>query len=170
MKQLILVGTTRKGSYTGYVANAVEEEFSIEHDVKVFDLKERKVPPMEERLSHSENPPQDIVEFAEMVKWCDLLTIVTPEYNHSIPGPLKNCLDYLYPEYGDKAFSYVTVSAGGFGGVRCQSHLHDITLALGGHAGPNMPVSNVRDHFNGQVSEEYHKRITAFREKCESFL
>lgn len=170
MKQLILVGTVRKGRFTGQVADAVEKEFSSAHDVEVFDLKNRDVPHMEERLSNSDNPPADIAELSELVQWCDMLTIVTPEYNHSVPGSLKNCMDYLYSEYSGKAFSYVTVSAGGFGGVRCQSHLHDITLALGGRPGPSMPVSNVRDHFGEEVSEEYLDRISSFREKCESFV
>lgn len=170
MKQLILVGTTRKGRATGLVADAVEEEFSARHEVEVFDLKEREVPHMEERLSNSENPPADVEKFSELVQWCDMLTIVTPEYNHSIPGALKNCLDYLYSEYTDKAFSYVTVSAGGFGGVRCQSHLHDITLSLGGCPGPSLPVSDVRENFDDEVSDEYVERISSFREKCEEFL
>jgi NAD(P)H-dependent FMN reductase len=171
MKQVIIVGTTRKGRNTGLVAEAVEQEFSEEHDVKFFDLKEREVPTMKKRLQYDENPPEDVEEFSEMVNWCDMLTIVAPEYNHSFPGPLKNLLDYLYSEYNGKAFSYVTVSGGGFGGVRSQSHLHDVTLALGGRPGPSMPVSNVGDHFSDeQVSEDYTERIERFREKCEEFL
>lgn len=170
MKQLILVGTVREGRATGKVAEAVREEFSEKHEVKVFDLKEREIPPMEARLQQNENPPEDVVEFSEMVEWCDILTIVTPEYNHSFPGPLKNCLDYLYPEYTGKAFSYITVSAGGFGGVRSQSHLHDVTIALGGRPGPNLPVSNVKNNFGEEVSEEYRSRLSSFREKCETFI
>lgn len=171
MKQVILVGTTREGRSTGFVAEAVEKEFSEEHEVRVFDLKERGVPSMQKRLQYDENPPEDVKEFSEMVNWCDILTIVAPEYNHSFPGPLKNLLDYLYSEYTGKAFSYVTVSGGGFGGVRSQSHLHDVTLALGGRPGPSLPISNVGENFTEEkVSEDYVKRIERFREKCEEFL
>lgn len=171
MKQVIIVGTARDGRKTGLVAEAVQQEFSEDHDVKVFDLKDREVPPMERRLQYDESPPEDVKEFSEMVKWCDMLTIVAPEYNHSFPGALKNLLDYLYPEYADKAFSYVTVSGGGFGGVRSQSHLHDVTLALGGRPGPSLPVSNVGDHFSeDEVSEDYSERMQRFRQKCEEFI
>lgn len=171
MKQLILLGTARKGRKTGLVAKAAEEEFSQNHDVKVFDLKERDVPQMEKRLSHDENPPEAVKDFAELVEWCEMLTIVAPEYNHSFPGAMKNCLDYLYKEYSGKAFSYITVSAGGFGGVRSQSHLHDVTLALGGRPGPSLAISNVGDHFSeSKVSDDYLERLNSFREKCEEFV
>lgn len=171
MKQLIIVGTSREGRKTGLVAEAVEEEFSESHEAKVFDLKNRNVPAMKKRLQYDEDPPEDVAEFSEMVKWSDLLTIVSPEYNHSFPGALKNLLDYLYPEYTGKTFSYVTVSGGGFGGVRSQSHLHDVTLALGGKPGPSLPVSNVGDNFSEEkVSEDYLDRIEGFREKCEKSL
>lgn len=171
MKQLILVGTAREGRKTGLVAEAVEKEFSQHHDVKVFDLKERDVPPMEKRLQYDDNPPEAVKDFAELAEWCDMLTLVSPEYNHSYPGVLKNCLDYLYSEYSGKAFSYVTVSAGGFGGVRSQSHLHDVTLALGGRPGPSLAVSNVGDNFSESgVSKEYLDRISSFREQCQEFI
>ncbi|MFP4038229.1 MAG: NADPH-dependent FMN reductase [Candidatus Nanohaloarchaea archaeon] len=171
MKTAILVGTAREGRKTGLVAEAVEEEFSKHHETQVFDLKEREVPTMRKRLSHDENPPEDIEKFSEMIEWCDILTIVTPEYNHSFPGALKNCLDYLYEEYKGKPFSYVTVSAGGFGGVRSQSHLHDVTLALNGRPGPSLQVSNVNDHFSREnVSEQYRDRISSFRQSCEDFI
>ena len=171
MKQLIIVGTAREGRNTGLVADAVEKEFSEHHEVKVFDLKDREVPHMRKRLQYDEDPPKDVEEFSEMVEWCDMLTLVSPEYNHSIPGALKNLLDYLYSEYNGKVFSYVTVSGGGFGGVRSQSHLHDITLALGGRPGPNLPVSSVGEHFTEEkVSKSYNEKISKFREKCEDFL
>lgn len=171
MKQLILVGTARKGRKTGLVAEAVEEEFSKSHETEFFDLKDRNVPPMEKRLSHDDNPPEAVKDFAELVEWCEILTIVAPEYNHSFPGALKNCLDYLYKEYNGKAFSYVTVSGGGFGGVRSQSHLHDVTLALGGRPGPSLAVSNVGDNFSESgVSDEYLERISSFREQCQEFI
>jgi NAD(P)H-dependent FMN reductase len=171
MKQLIIVGTAREGSKTGLVADAVREEFSEGNDVKVFDLKDREVPSMERMLQHDETPPEDVKEFAELVNWCEMLTLISPEYNHSYPGVLKNCLDYLYSEYGGKAFSYVTVSGGGFGGVRSQSHLHDLTLALGGRPGPSLHVSRVGDHFSEEkVSEEYIDRIKTFRDNCREFL
>lgn len=171
MKVLLVTGTTRKDSKTHYVAREACNSFSNENSAELFDLHERNVPMMEKRLSHDDSPPEDVTKFRELVEWCDVIVIVTPEYNHSIPGPLKNLLDYLYSDYNDKAFSYITVSAGGFGGVRAQSHLHDITLALGGRPGPSLPVSNVGDHFSEEtVSDEYSDRLNDFAGKVEAFL
>nr|WP_306059100.1 NADPH-dependent FMN reductase [Natronococcus sp. AD5] len=90
---------------------------------------------------------------------------MTPEYNHSIPGALKNLLDYLYPEYKDKPFSYGTVSGGGFRGVRALSHLHDITLELSAHPGPDLPISNVTDVFEEDgtlIDDTYDDRFEEF--------
>lgn len=170
MKILVITGTVRKGRNTGDVADKVSAFFSKRHEVQLFDLKERDVPHMEERLSNAENPPEDVEIFAEMVEWSDVITIVSPEYNHSIPGALKNILDYLYPEYNDRIFTYVTVSKGGFGGLRALSHLHDITIALGGLTGPSMPVSNVDQHFaEEEVSEEYQSKMKRFLEQVEDY-
>ncbi len=170
MKILVITGTVRKGRNTGHVAEKVAEFFSEHHEVEVFDLKQRDIPHMEERLSNAENPPEDVEKFSELVEESDVITIVSPEYNHSIPGPLKNILDYLYPEYKDRIFTYVTVSRGGFGGLRALSHLHDITIALGGLTGPSMPVSNVDEHFDqDSVSEEYQAKMERFLDQVEDY-
>lgn len=173
MKTLIILGTTRDGRNTVKPAEAVREEFETQVDeVSFYDLKAREIPPLGNRTYvDSEEPvPEDIQELSREVESSDLIVIVTPEYNHSVPGPLKNALDYLYPEYEDKAFSYVTVSAGGFGGIRALDHLQDITLGLNAHPGPSLPISNVSDNFqDGETSEEYVERIKSFVEKSAGF-
>lgn len=170
MKSLLVTGTTREGSSTHSVAREAYKSFRNVGSAELFDLHDKNVPSMTQRLSNDSSPPEDVVEFKELVEWSDSIILVTPEYNHSIPGPLKNLLDYLYEEYHGKVFSYITVSAGGFGGIRCQSHLHDITLALKGRPGPSLPVSNVKDHFTeDSVSDEYRDKLTNFAKKVEQF-
>lgn len=170
MKALLVTGTTREGSSTHNVAREAYKSFSNEVSAELFDLHDKNIPFMTRRLSHDSSPPEDVVEFKELVEWSEAIILVTPEYNHSVPGPLKNLLDYLYEEYHGKVFSYITVSAGGFGGIRCQSHLHDITLALKGRPGPSLPVSNVRDHFTeDSVSDEYSEKLTDFAKQVREF-
>ncbi|MFB6145235.1 MAG: NADPH-dependent FMN reductase [Candidatus Nanohaloarchaea archaeon] len=168
MHFLIVVGSTREGRQTGHAARAVKKMFDREHETELFDLKEKNIPFLGSRTYTDEGePPEDIREFSEKVRGTDCVVIVSPEYNHSIPGVLKNALDYLYPEYDDKPFCYVTTSGGGFGGVRALSHLHDITLALGGHPGPNLPISNVGDAFDDKgkiMDEEYRRRLKDYVE------
>lgn len=168
MHFLILIGTAREGRKTIRPANAVKRKFvEAGHDKEIFDLKEKEIPPLGNRtyVDDEEPVPEDIQELSDMVDETDCLVIASPEYNHSIPGVLKNALDYLYPEYDDLPFAYVTDSAGGFGGIRAVSHLHDITLAVGGLPGPSLPISNVGDVFDEDgeiVDESYHARIEGF--------
>lgn len=171
MKALLVTGTTRDGSSTHNVAKEALKSFSKTDSAKLFDLHSKDVPMMEQRLSHDSSPPKDVEKFKDLVKWSDVIILITPEYNHSIPGALKNLIDYLYEEYHGKAFAYITVSAGGFGGIRAQSHLHDITLALNGRPGPNLPISNVRTHFSEDtISDEYSKRLDDFVNEVKEFV
>lgn len=160
MKFLVVEGTVREGRKSIHVARHVTEVLDEKEEAELYDLKEKEVPLMKTRTySDPGEPPEDVQEFSKKVEEADGLILVSPEYNHSIPGALKNLLDYLYPEYEDKPFSYVTVSAGGFGGVRCVSHLHDITFGLGGVPGPDMQVSRVGNVFDkeGKLSDEDYK-------------
>lgn len=160
MHFLVVVGSTREGRKTihaaEYAAKTIEKEG---HEAELFDLKEKDIPFMKERRRYLDEVPEDVEEFGQKVEDTDCLVIVCPEYNHSIPGVLKNALDYLYPEYNDKPFSYITTSAGGFGGVRGLSHLHDFTLAVGGIPGPNLPISSINSVFDsdGELQDSDYK-------------
>jgi len=175
MKFLIVLGTARENRSSVGPAKAVSKAFEAEgHSVDFFDLKEKTIPPLGNRsYKKDESPvPEDIQSFSEEVENCDGLILATPEYNHSIPGTLKNALDYLYPEYDDKPFMYVPVSAGSFGGIRALNHLHDITLGLGGLPGPDLPISKVHEAFakDGEIlDQDYKDRIEKFVEKSVKF-
>lgn len=169
MQFLILVGSTREGRKTihaaEYAADIIESEG---HEPEIFDLKDRDIPFLKERRRYLEEVPEDVEEFGQKVEKTDCLIIVSPEYNHSIPGVLKNALDYLYPEYEGKPFSYITTSAGGFGGVRSLSHLHDFTLAVGAEPGPNLPISKIEQVFDSEgklQDSEYEERFDRFIQK-----
>lgn len=175
MKALIIEGTAREGRKSIHAAKYLEKKLQKNgHDTELFDPQENEVPPLGNRTYvEDEQPvPDDIQKLSNEVEKSDVLIIVTPEYNHSVPGALKNTLDYLYPEYDGKPFAYITVSGGGFGGVRAQSHLHDITLAVNGRPGPSMPISKVNSVFNesGELEDEsYEDRFDKFIAKIEDF-
>lgn len=168
MDFLVLVGTTREGRKTIRPARAIEQKFQkAGHNVEFFDLKKKEIPELGNRtyIEEEEPVPEDVEDLGQKIEETDCLVIVTPEYNHSIPGVLKNALDYMYPEYDDLPFAYVTDSAGGFGGVRAISHLHDITLGLGGLPGPSLPISNVDEVLgeDGEILDEsYHDQFDRF--------
>lgn len=175
MRFLIIVGTAREGRETIKAANTAVEKFGEQdHEPVLYDLKQKDIPDLgNRRYDDSEQPvPDDIEELGQEVEDADCLVIITPEYNHSIPGVLKNALDYLYPEYEDKPFVYVTDSAGGFGGVRALSHLHDITLAFGAFPGPSLQISNIGSKYQGGelADEELSNRFDDFVTKTEKHV
>lgn len=176
MNVLIIVGTAREGRKTIHSARMAEEKFEEQgHDVTFFDLKEKDFPPLGNRTYvDSEEPvPEDAQDLGENVEETDLIVIVTPEYNHSVPGILKTALDYVYPQYEDKPFCYITDSATGFGGIRALSHLHDITLALNAHPGPNLPISNIREKFDDKgeiLDEELEEKFEDFVGRAENYV
>lgn len=171
MQALVLVGSTRKGRKTIHAAEYAKEILEESgHEAELFDLKQREIPFMEERRNYLDEVPADVDAFGRKVEECDVLIIVSPEYNHSFPGVLKNALDYLYPEYEGKLFGYITTSAGGFGGVRGLSHLHDFTLAVKAHPGTDLTVSDVGSVFDeeGVLKQViYEKRFKEFIERLE---
>jgi len=72
--------------------------------------------------------PDDVAGFIEAIEAADGMLIVTPEYNYSIPGVLKNAIDWASrPAYKsvfkDKPVFVISVSGGALGGVRAQAHL-----------------------------------------------
>lgn len=167
---LVVQGTVRDGRKSIHPARYVTERFRAKgHDVELFDMKDYDIPLLTEPRSWTSDPHPDVDAFGQKVEAADAIIIVTPEYHHSIPGTLKNLLDHLHPECEDKPFAYVTVSAGGFGGVRALSHLHDITLGLNAHPGPDIPVSNVADVFDEDsalIDDTYDDRFEDFVEQA----
>lgn len=175
MEVLIVEGTAREGRKSIKAARKAREEFkSAGHKARIFDVKNREIPMLEtRRYTDPGETPEDVEEFGRMVENCDCLIIVAPEYNHSYPGALKNLLDHLYPEYDDLPFAYITVSAGGFGGVHALEDLESLTVTLGGLPGPSLPVSNVGEVFdeNGEmIDEDYQERFKDFVRKVEEHV
>lgn len=170
MRFLVIPGTVRDGRASIHAARYVTQLFQeAGHDAELFDLAERDVPFLQERRYKTENPHPDVEAFGQLVEESDGLIIVTPEYNHTLPGALKNLLDHLYPEYEDKPFSYVTVSNGPWGGVRMQEDLNRLTVVFKAYPGPNLPVRHVGEVFDAEgniVDADYQERFEDFVEEA----
>lgn len=126
----VIVGTVREARQTPkqatWVARALEQREGV--DVVILDLKDFPLPFFAEAVSPRYNPdrkPEGVVK-----RWLDALAaadgyvVVTPEYNHSIPGVLKNAFDYLGFEMNRKPSAIV--SHGTVGGARAAMHLKEI--------------------------------------------
>lgn len=175
MKFTVILGTAREGRKSVHAAEkTVEKLRGSGHEVFYYDLKEKNIPPLGNRTYRDEGPvPDDIQELSKFVEDSDGVIIVAPEYNHSIPGIMKTALDYLYAEYDEKPFSFITVSSGGYGGLRALNHLQDIVLELGGFIGPDMQISRIDEVFSEDgelINQQYEERFSDFIEESVDFV
>lgn len=131
IKILGIVGSLRKGSYNKALMRAAMELKPKEAVIEVFDLE--GIPHFNQDFE--DQPPEIVKKFKAAIKAADALLIATPEYNYSVPGVLKNAIDWASRPYGDNAFAgkpvaIMSASVGSFGGARAQYQLRQILLAL----------------------------------------
>jgi NAD(P)H-dependent FMN reductase len=121
----IVVGSTRPGRKADAVARWVQQLASTRNDAEydVVDLADHNLPLLDEPVP----PTRGRYQHAHTKAWSrvvdsyDGFVFVTPEYNHSTSGALKNALDYLYREWNNKAAGFV--GYGTAGGARAVEHL-----------------------------------------------
>ena len=98
-KILAFAGSLRKSSYNKALVRAAMEVAPETVSIEVFDLE--GIPPFNQ--DNENTPPPKVVELKEKIKQADALLIATPEYNYSVPGVLKNALDWAQTKTGDPA-------------------------------------------------------------------
>lgn len=135
-KILAFAGATRTGSYNKKVIRiAAEGARRAGAEVTLIDLRDFPMPLYDGDLEEREGLPAKAKEFKKMMLSHDGLLISTPEYNSSLPGVLKNALDWASrSEAGEKPLSayeakvacLMSASPGGLGGLRSLTHLRQI--------------------------------------------
>ncbi|RSD13189.1 NAD(P)H-dependent oxidoreductase [Amycolatopsis eburnea] len=127
----IVLGSTRDGRVGDQVARWVHERASERADARftLIDLRDHPLPHLEQPPGFSGQYPDERTRaWAATVAACDGFVFVTPEYNHSVPGVLKNALDHVHVEWNTKAAGFV--SYGGVGGARSVEQLRLVCGAL----------------------------------------
>jgi NAD(P)H-dependent FMN reductase len=121
----IILGSTRPGRKGEAVAKWVLEVAAQRSDAEfeLVDLLDYKLPHLDEELPPSlgQYSQPHTLEWADKIASFDGFVMVTPEYNHSTSGALKNAIDFLYGEWNNKAVGFV--SYGAVGGARAVEHL-----------------------------------------------
>jgi chromate reductase len=101
-------------------------------DVREMDLKKLALPVFDEDL-RAHGFPESVITLKQAIEAADVLLIATPEYNHSIPGPLKNAIDWASDKtnpFAGKTAAIFGASTGLFGTLRAQLHLRQVLTAL----------------------------------------
>ena len=130
LRFVILLGSLRKASFHATLARSLPslapEGVSIELLASVGDI------PHYDADVQAEGFPESVVTMGKAIKQADAVIIVTPEYNYSVPGVLKNALDWIsrLPDtpFAGKPVAIQTGSPGLIGGARAQYHLRQILV------------------------------------------
>ena len=132
LKIAIILGSTRPGRNGEAVANWVLERAAARTNAKyeLVDLADYPLPHLDEPMppSMGQYARDHTKEWAAKIATYDGFIFVTPEYNHSTSGVLKNAIDYLAAEWNNKAAAFV--SYGALGGARAIEHLRAICSEL----------------------------------------
>jgi chromate reductase len=132
MRVLGIPGSLRRGSYNRMLLLNVLPRLPEGVEWEIEDIS--GIPLLnEDELDH---PPKRVVELKGAIGAADLVVISTPEYNHSIPGALKNAIDWISrPLKGNpfewKPVAIMSASTGMLGGIRAQEHLRQVLMSLG---------------------------------------
>lgn len=162
-------GSLRKGSYNKALLRAALELIPKDAKLEIFDLE--GIPPFNQDLES--RMPEKVKEFKAKIQAADAILVVTPEYNYSMSGVLKNAIDWASRPYGDNSFegkpvAIMSASVGMLGGARAQYHLRQSFVFLNMYPinRPEVMVAHADEKVdeNGRIVDE------ATREKIKELL
>ena len=126
-----IAGSLRRESYNRAALRAAAQLIPADATLDIFELD--GIPGFNQ--DEEQNPPGKITEFKKRIREADAILFVTPEYNYSVPGVLKDAIDWASRPYGDNAWSgkpaaVMGASIGTIGTARAQYHLRQMFVFL----------------------------------------
>src|SRR5918992_4383931 len=126
-----IAGSLRRASYNRAALRAAMELVPQDAVLDIFELD--GIPGFNQ--DEKQNPPPKVVDLKRRIREADAILIVTPEYNYSIPGVLKNAIDWASRPYGDSAWNgkpaaIMGASVGAIATARAQYHLRQVMVFL----------------------------------------
>jgi chromate reductase len=118
-------GSLRAGSFSNAILETLREKFADRADLKVYDL--APIPLYNQDFEGDKRPPV-VRQMLADIEAADGLVLCAPEFNHSIPGVLKNAIDWASRPAFESVLAYKPVaimatSRGPLGGARCLEHM-----------------------------------------------
>jgi len=159
-----IVGSLRKDSFNHLILKAAQE---LKPDGAVLDLIDLHGIPVFNQ-DEEMTPPASVVEFKRRILAADAILFATPEYNYSVPGGLKNAIDWGSRPYGEsvwlgKPAAMMGASVGNLGTARAQYHLRQIlvTLDMPVVNQPEVMISSAAQRFdqNGRLTDEPTRKL-----------
>ena len=148
-KVAVLVGSLRRDSFNRKLALALA---AIAAPALQFEIVEIGALPLYDQDLETDSPPAPWLAFRQQVAQADALLFVTPEYNRSVPGALKNAIDVGSRPYGKSVFSgkpgaVISASPGAMGGFGANHHLRQMLVFL------DVPVLQQPEAYLGGVDK-----------------
>lgn len=165
IKILGIAGSLRQESYNRGTLRAATELVPEGAEIEIFELD--GIPGFNQ--DEEQNPPEKVAEFKRKIREADAILFVTPEYNYSIPGVLKNAIDWASRPYGDSAWNgkpaaIMGASIGAIATARAQYDLRKMMVFL------NMFPVNQPEVMIGNAAEKFDDRGNLTDEETKDFI
>jgi chromate reductase len=161
----VVVGSLRKASLNRFTALALAELAPANLKLEIVEI--RDLPLYDQDLDGA--PPKQWVDFRARIKRADAVLFVTPEYNRSVPGVLKNAIDVGSRPYGQSAWdkkpgAIVSVSPGGIAGFGANHHLRQSLVFL------NVPTLQQPEAYIGNAGQLFDAEGKLTSDPTRDFL
>lgn len=170
MNIVVVSGSPRPQRTSHQVAVEIVSRLSKFENLSVtlLDVKEANFPNLDYTFKKNPSVNETMKYFSETIAASDGIIIVSPEYNGSFTGALKNTIDYFYGEFSKKVMGVVSVSTGKMGGIRAVMDLQKLILALGAFPLPKyLTTPEVQNLFSSGllIDDKYAKQMDGFLEE-----
>jgi len=164
IKVIGFAGSLRQGSYNKALLRSAVDLVPDDIQLEIFDLE--GIPQFNQDIE--QNMPNKVREFKTKIREADAILIATPEYNFSVPGVLKNAIDWASRPYGDNPFdgkpvAIMSASPGMLGGANAQFHLRQTCVFLNMYPinKPLVIMTFAQDKFdaNGKLLDDNTKKF-----------
>jgi chromate reductase len=161
----VLVGSLRKGSLNRKVAKALVAAAPAPLSLEIVEIGQLPLYNQDDDAA----PPAASVAFKQQIAAADAVLFVTPEYNRSVPGVLKNAIDIASRPYGKSAWSgkpaaVISVSPGAIGGFGANHHLRQSLVFL------DMPVLQQPEAYVGGAGDLFDEPGELKKAETKTFL
>ncbi len=154
MNVLGISGSLRKGSFNTATLRAAQAAAPAGMKIEIGEIAD--LPVYNGDLDNDQSRPQSVKTFVAKIAAADAVLIATPEYNYSIPGGLKNAIDWASrgkPQpFQGKPVAILGASMGVLGTARAQYHLRQVFVFLDAHVlnKPEIFIGKAQDKFDGE--------------------